>query len=273
MGRHRTYATNAERQAAYRTRQAQTVLRQMPVIHGEGYSLYQGDALAWLPTQPNVSMALVVTDPPYNTTDYAWDTKGTRQEYLAWMRHWLQALRPTLKPAYHLFVFCDPDYGEAVERLLRMEHWPLKSRLIWEYRNLVKGRTVTDKFIENYQLCFHCGTHALNWAPAWDKRRFMVQEFATPQRNFAEGRHHPTAKPLDLIKHLVQVGSKTGDVVLDPFMGSGTTGVACLELGRRFIGIELDPGYFQIACDRLAQSAAQGHLFAEARPATQAQLL
>jgi len=62
-------------------------------------------------------------------------------------------------------------------------------------------------------------------------------------------------------------------VVLDPFMGSGTTGVACLERGRRFVGIELDPGYFEIACHRLAQAAAQGQLFAQTRPARQALLL
>jgi hypothetical protein len=95
------------------------------------------------------------------------------------------------------------------------------------------GRDVTDKFIENYQVCFHLGTHALNWGPKWDESRFMVQEFATPQSNFLEGRHHPTAKPVGLIKRLVEVGSKPGDVILDMFAGGGTTGEATSQVGQR----------------------------------------
>jgi site-specific DNA-methyltransferase (adenine-specific) len=86
-------------------------------------------------------------------------------------------------------------------------------------------------------------------------------------------RVHATQKPLGLMKDLVLDFTRPGEVVLDPFMGSGTTGVACLELGRRFLGIERDPTTFQIACQRLAQTASQGRLFAEARPATQARLL
>ena len=62
---------------------------------------------------------------------------------------------------------------------------------------------------------------------------------------------HPTQKPVELLEYLVQTYSKEGDVVLDNCMGSGTTGVACKNLGRRFIGIEKDEGYFQIAKERI----------------------
>ncbi|MBA3571370.1 MAG: ParB N-terminal domain-containing protein, partial [Pyrinomonadaceae bacterium] len=163
-----------------------------------GIKLYQADALQYLPTLPDKSIALVVTDPPYNTTEHEWDEKGTSSEFLAWTQEWLQILKPKLKDEFHLFVFCDPDYFAPIEMMLRADGWPIRSRIIWEYRNLVKGRDVTDKFIENYQVCLHCGTHALNWPPQWDDSRFMVQEFATPQSNFDEGRHHPTSKPVAL---------------------------------------------------------------------------
>ena len=68
------------------------------------------------------------------------------------------------------------------------------------------------------------------------------------------GKQHPTQKPLDLMERIVKTSSKEGGIVLDPFMGSGTTGVACINTGRDFIGIELDPTYFGIAQKRIAEA-------------------
>jgi len=72
---------------------------------------------------------------------------------------------------------------------------------------------------------------------------------------------HPCPKPLGFIKKLVHKGSVEGETVLDPFMGSGTTGVACVELDRKFIGIELCLKYFDIACKRIDMAERQGKLF------------
>jgi site-specific DNA-methyltransferase (adenine-specific) len=73
---------------------------------------------------------------------------------------------------------------------------------------------------------------------------------------------HPTEKPLTLLRALVEQFSNPGERVLDPFMGSGTTGAACLEQQRRFIGIEKDPRHFAAACARLEAVDRQGQLFA-----------
>ena len=70
--------------------------------------------------------------------------------------------------------------------------------------------------------------------------------------------YHPTEKPVYLMERFVQW---TEGVVVDPFMGSGTTGVACMNLGRKFIGIELEPKYFDIACERIRMTQGQGRLF------------
>jgi len=72
---------------------------------------------------------------------------------------------------------------------------------------------------------------------------------------------HPVPKPLRWMLWLVGLGSIGGETILDPFMGSGTTGVAAIQLGRKFIGIEREPKYFDIACKRIEQAAAQGRLF------------
>ena len=74
---------------------------------------------------------------------------------------------------------------------------------------------------------------------------------------------HPTPKPLDLMRHLI---NRVAGNIADPFMGSGTTGVACMQLGRKFIGIELEPKYFDIACRRIEQAHNQPRLFQEPAP-------
>src|SRR4030095_11316101 len=71
---------------------------------------------------------------------------------------------------------------------------------------------------------------------------------------------HPAEKPIEL---MLWCAAKTTGTVLDPYMGSGSTGEACVRLGRAFVGIELDPHYFLVACDRLAAAARQGQLFAQ----------
>lgn len=75
---------------------------------------------------------------------------------------------------------------------------------------------------------------------------------------------HPCPKPIAFMKWAVSRASVEGDTVLDPFMGSGTTGVACISLGRKFVGIEIDPGYFDVACHRIEAATRQPDLFVRA---------
>ena len=74
---------------------------------------------------------------------------------------------------------------------------------------------------------------------------------------------HPTQKPLAVMNHLVDSLAATGSAVLDMFMGSGTTGVAAVQMGRKFIGIEREPKYFDIACKRIEDAQRQGDFFVE----------
>lgn len=85
-----------------------------------------------------------------------------------------------------------------------------------------------------------------------------------PNGCFRKGREHPTQKPVDLCRWLIEKSTDPGATVLDPFMGSGTTGVACVQTGRSFIGIEIDPTYFEIAQRRIRDAQAQLPLALEA---------
>jgi DNA modification methylase len=93
---------------------------------------------------------------------------------------------------------------------------------------------------------------------AWTDFDNVVRVYDGPRRD--QDRKHPTQKPLEVMRWSV---NKTRGVVCDPFMGSGTTGVACAKLGRRFIGIEIDPGYFDIACERLREAYRQPDMFTQ----------
>jgi DNA modification methylase len=74
---------------------------------------------------------------------------------------------------------------------------------------------------------------------------------------------HPTEKPLSLMRELISLFTKPGETICDPFMGSGSTGVAAISLGRKFIGIEREQAYFDLACRRVAKSLKQTDLFVE----------
>lgn len=95
---------------------------------------------------------------------------------------------------------------------------------------------------------------------AWTNRDNVVRVFDAPRSE--PDRLHPTQKPVALMQWCIE---KTTGSVLDPFMGSGTTGVACIKLGRRFIGIEIEPKYFDIACKRIEEAWKQPRLFEEPR--------
>lgn len=217
-----------------------------------GIKLYQDNAFQFIPTLDDKSIALVATDIPYNTTKNEWDNIGTDQEYMKWIRDWLNILKPKLCNDYHLFFCVAPEYMARIENILVEDSWPIKSRIIWEYRNLVKGRDVTDKFISNWQMIFHIGTHNLNWSKDWNDERFTVQNWACPQTNFNDKKLHPTSKPLGLFELFIKIGSKPGDIVLDPFAGGGTTGEASKNIGQRqCILIEQNKDYCKVIEKRL----------------------
>lgn len=79
-----------------------------------------------------------------------------------------------------------------------------------------------------------------------------------------KGRVHPTQKPVEVMRWCIEQLPKSSAHILDPFMGSGTTGVACAKMGRKFTGIEIDPGYFEIACERIRKAYAQPDMFVPA---------
>lgn len=212
-------------------------------------TLYLGDCLEILPTLPPVDA--VVTDPPYgmafqsnhykgkggkpNASGHAAIAGDDNPELLT------SAL--AIEANHSTYVFCRWD---------NLSDLPKKPRslIAWVKPNWSMGDLEHEHGRQYEVIAFYPGLYH-----SWPGLR--------PSDVVRHGRSgntmHPTEKPVSLMQ---EVCSWTSGVVLDPFMGSGTTGVACANLGRKFIGIEVEPKYFDIACERIAAAYAQGRLFA-----------
>lgn len=198
-------------------------------------TLYLGNCMEILPTLPKVGA--VITDPPYGIARL-WKGGGghgwakAREEGVT-RNEWDE--RPLDEKAIELLL------AAADEHIIwGGNYFPLPPSRCW---------LVWNKPERNFSLA--------EAELAWTSKDSVVRVFDGPRSD--QGREHPTQKPVGLMQWCV---AKTTGTVLDPFMGSGTTGVACVDQGRAFIGIELEPKYFDIACRRVSAAQSQGRLFA-----------
>lgn len=212
--------------------------------------LILGDCREVLPTLGKVDA--VVTDPPYGLGDkWQGGAANTRAKWklndggasMGWDADVSDALPSALSLADHAIVWGGNYYDLP----------PRRGWLIWD--KIV--REFSSGHVEMAWTTIDQPTRAFNYA-----RGSLA----------SEGKEHPTQKPLPLMRWCIQQLPDNTQTILDPFMGSGTTGVACQKLGRKFIGIEIEPKYFDIACRRIEQAYAQPDLFV-APPAPPAQQL
>lgn len=202
-------------------------------------TLYLGDCRDVLPTLSKADA--VVTDPPYGLGDKLSGAGGNSEWGLLYGDGAPEWDRQT----------CPHEVGLA----MRLCH----DHIIWggNYYALPIARCwlLWDKMQE------HTSAHA---EMAWTNLDKPVRTFRYARAQLAsEGKVHPTQKPLPLMKWCLS-HVPNAQSILDPFMGSGTTGVAAVQMGRDFIGIERDPAYFGIACKRIEDAQRQGDFFVEA---------
>jgi site-specific DNA-methyltransferase (adenine-specific) len=209
-------------------------------------TLYLGDCLEILPTLPKVDA--VITDPPYGMaldTDYSgfngWSGKG--HEYARVVGDDRSFDPSPWLAAAPVCVFWGAQY--FAQRLPERGGW-----LVFNKRGEGKPS----------EICF--GDCELAWANVKQSVRMYSQTWHGVSRWSTEGRHHPTQKSIGLMAWCIEQAGKP-NTILDPYMGSGTTGVAAAQMGRAFIGCEIDKQYFDIACRRIEQAMAQGKLFGD----------
>ena len=236
--------------------------------------LHNGDCLEVMKQIPDGSVDMVLCDLPYGTTSCSWDVVIPFDEL------WEQYKR-VMKPHCNVVLFCS---GLFTIDLIQSNRAMFKYRMVWKknvptgmasakvrpmkyfeeicvfnkghstYNPIMKERVGVGKSCYRYRHYCGCNNHIeLDKKPKLYSTDYVnpsdVLEFnVVPNRS---GKLHPTQKPVELCEYLIKTFSNEGDVVLDNCMGSGTTGVACVNTNRDFIGIEKDENYFNIAKKRI----------------------
>ena len=243
------------------------------------YQVMQGDCLALLPGLADGSVDAVITDPPYASGAHISAQRGKRDAFtpnsvrvrpvieadsmgpmgFEWVtRHWFLAMKRIVKPGGHLLCFTDWRMYPQLSMLMEAGGWRLNNMIVWDkgYPGLGAG------FRAQHEIAI-AGS---NGPPEWYSYAFgnVIRDMRLTKTE------HPHEKPLSLLQAMITTCTPDDGTVIDPFMGSGTTGIACMRTGRKFIGIEIAPAYYAIAAKRIADAAAQPRLIPEAAPITHA---
>ena len=241
----------------------------------ETNKIYNMDCLEGMKQLPDESVDLIVTDPPYfnqgtkpkysrkgkkdvETNFGSWDKFETDEDYLEFMKEMIKEMCRVLKEDGSLWVFTNDRYISYLRHYIRaFEDMTYASTIIWHKYNSPPRFIMKAGFISSKEIIMFAykGKNPTFNKPKDFKE--MLDVWITTQTPAKERTGHPTQKPISLIKKLIDTSSNPNFIVLDCFMGSGTTAVACIQTGRNFIGYEIDKKYYDIAVGRIQSAKSQ----------------
>lgn len=218
-----------------------------------------GDCLKVMKELPDKSVDLVLTDPPYGIKYDKWDKLNLK---------WIEETNRILKENGSMWCFCGWSNVLIIKQELE-KYFKLKNWIIWDR---IKGRgakynfvstredilwlTKSDNYVFNKQssnIKKKTGGMGLKNRDEYRKLSNVWTDISPIVPWSKEKIEHPTQKPIELLERIIKISSNENDLILDPFLGSGTTAVACKHLKRNYIGIEINPKYCEIAKQRLRQ--------------------
>ena len=219
----------------------------------------KGDCLERMKEIEDGSVDMILTDPPYGMK-YKRHIKKPRYDEiindnnLNWMPSAFDEFKRVLKRNANIYIFCSWHNVDIFKNELQ-KRFHVKNMLIWNKGGCGMGDLRTD-YGGVYEILFFCVNNSGNQRNLNGKRDSNILNFKRSGNKL-----HPTEKPVALMEYITNKSTDEGCVILDPFMGSGTTGVACKNLNRSFIGIEMDDKYFEIAKERINKETRQQELF------------
>lgn len=232
------------------------------VINFTNCELKLGDATAVVKEYiaQNVKVDAIITDPPYNISkDNNFNTMhNPRQgvDFGHWDNNfdvcgWISDYIKLLKKDGSIIIFCSYLYISFLAEKLKENCIDVKDILIWKKSNPMP-RNINRRYVQDMEFAIWGVKKDGKWTfNKPDNKPYLRSVFETSTVSGNERTAHPTQKSLELMKQIIKIHTNPNDVILDPFMGSGTTGVAALSENRKFIGIEVNPEYFEIATKRI----------------------
>jgi site-specific DNA-methyltransferase (adenine-specific) len=251
-------------------------------VIGQNVRLYHGDCLDILERIPENSVDLIFADPPYNLSNDgftcqggrmvsvnkgAWDKSRGVEEDFNFHREWIARCRRVLKPEGTIWISGTYHSIYACGYALQLEKFHLLNDIAWfkpnaspnlscrfftaSHETLIWARKdKKSKHVFNYA-AMKDGIFTGDFIKKPEKQMRSVWAIGTPKPEEKVFGKHPTQKPLALLDRIIIASTNKGDLVLDPFMGGGTTGVASIKYGRKFVGIEKEDAYLQLAKKRI----------------------
>lgn len=244
-----------------------------------------GDMRSVCPMLPPESVDLIVADPPYNLTKSYNGTIFSQKkaaDYETYTRNWLRIVKPLLKETGSIYVCCDWKTSLIVGNVLS-EFFIVRNRITWQREKGRGARANWKNGMEDIWFATNSNDYTFHLNAVKVRRKVIApyrvdgqpkdwvedkngnyrdtcpsnfwDDITIPFWSMPENTAHPTQKPEKLIAKIILASSSKGDLVLDPFLGSGTTNVVARKLGRHYAGIEIEPQYCIWAQQRLEMAA------------------
>ncbi len=212
--------------------------------------IYQGDCLEILKKLDDCSVDCLITDPPYSIGTTSTGHRGSWLDnnlIRPFFTQWFTEVKRVLKDDADFYINTDwRTYSFLYP--IATEFLSVKNCIVWDYEWIKAGSHY--RFSHEFILY---GNKADGYKRKFEPSKDNRDVWRIPPVNFTVTKNHPAEKPVALIQKMLQNSTNEGDLVLDTFIGSGTTAIACIKSGRSYIGIEIDPKYLTIANKRLLE--------------------
>lgn len=232
------------------------------LLQKETVQLLKGDCMDVMAglVKDKVKVNAIITDPPYNISkDNNFSTMNTAKrqgvDFGNWDKgfdlfSWLDIADKLLKDGGNIVIFNSFLNIGNIAKCLESKGYAVKDLIRWIKPNPMP-RNMGSRFVADYELAIWCVKGKSKWTFNNTTNSYLRPEIKCSTPSGKERLGHPTQKPVFLMEELVKIFTNKDDVVLDPFMGSGTTGIACIKQNRNFIGIEVDNNYYNMAYKRI----------------------
>ncbi len=233
-------------------------------VAADKYTILQEDSSEHIKSVPSQSVDLILTDPPYNLSPYSTGNmkfswrKEINNDLASWdgvlfnPADWLAEFKRVLKPTGSIFAFTSYNLLGQWHSVFDPEFDTFQF-MCWHKTNPAP-KIRKAGFLNSVELivCVWNKGHVWNFGKQSEMHNFIETPICMGKERVKEP-HHPTQKPVRVLEHIIKLATKEDGLVYDPFMGVGSTGVAALRIGRRFVGVDLEEHYVKAASKRLQE--------------------